>query len=56
MLVVGSKALNYHFPDLKREVKDIDIIGTKDDIKYLINTLSPEKIRETESITTLFLG
>lgn len=54
MLVVGSKALNYHFPDLKREVKDIDIIGTKDDIKYLINTLSPEKIRETESITTLF--
>ena len=54
MLVVGSKALNYHFPDLKREVKDIDIIGTKDDIKYLINTLSPEKIQETESITTLF--
>jgi len=54
MLVVGSKALNYHFPDLKREVKDIDIIGTKDDIKYLINTLSPENIRETESITTLF--
>ncbi len=54
MLVVGSKALNYHFPDLKREVKDIDIIGTKDDIKYLINTLNPESIRDTENITTLF--
>jgi len=26
MLIVGSKALNYHFPELKREVKDIDII------------------------------
>ena len=54
MLIVGSKALNYHFPDLKREVKDIDIIGTKDDIKYLISALNPENVRDTENITTLF--
>ena len=53
MLVVGSKALNYHFPDLKREVKDIDIIGTKDDIKYLIKTLNPEKVLDNHNITTL---
>jgi hypothetical protein len=54
MLVVGSKALNYHYPELKREVKDIDVIGTSSDIKYLINALNPEKIKETDSITTLF--
>jgi len=54
MLIVGSKALNYHFPELKREVKDIDIIGTKDDIKYLISALNPENVRDTENITTLF--
>jgi hypothetical protein len=54
MLIVGSKALNYHFPELKREVKDIDIIGTKDDIKYLISVLNPENVRDTENITTLF--
>lgn len=54
MLIVGSKALNYHYPELKREVKDIDVIGTSSDIKYLINSLNPERIRETDSITTLF--
>ena len=53
MLIVGSKALNYHFPNYKREVNDIDIIGTSDDIKYLINSLSPEKVRQTDDITTL---
>jgi hypothetical protein len=54
MLIVGSKALNYHFPSLNREVKDIDIIGTEDYIKYLTNKLNPESIKETENITTLF--
>ena len=53
MLVVGSKALNYHFPQFKREVKDIDIIGNSDDIKYLINTLNPEKVLDNHNITTL---
>ncbi len=54
MIIVGSKALNYHFPEYKREVKDIDIIGTSDDIKYLINSLRPENVRHTDDITTLF--
>ena len=53
MLIVGSKALNYHFPNYKREVNDIDVIGTNDNIKYLINALSPEKVRQTDEITTL---
>ena len=53
MLVVGSKALNYHFPEFQREVKDIDIIGTTDDIKYLIKTLNPEKVLDNHNITTL---
>ena len=53
MLVVGSKALNYYFPEFQREVKDIDIIGTTDDIKYLIKTLNPEKVLDNHNITTL---
>jgi hypothetical protein len=53
MLIVGSKALNYHFPNYKREVNDIDVIGTNDNINYLINSLSPEKVRQTDEITTL---
>jgi hypothetical protein len=53
MLVVGSKALNFHFPELNREVKDVDIIGFDQDIKYLIELLKPEKVRETLHITTL---
>jgi hypothetical protein len=53
MLVVGSKALNYHFPEFQREVKDIDIIGTTDDINYLIETLNPEKVLDNHNITTL---
>jgi hypothetical protein len=54
MLIVGSKALKYHFPNLNREVKDIDIIGTKIDIDYLIEILCPEKVVSTKWITTLF--
>jgi hypothetical protein len=53
MLVVGSKALNYHFPEFQREVKDIDIIGTTDDINYLIENLNPEKVLDNHNITTL---
>jgi hypothetical protein len=53
MLIVGSKALNYHFPQYNREVRDIDIIGTSDDIKYLIKTLSPEKVLDNHNITSL---
>ncbi len=54
MLIVGSKALKYHFPNLNREVKDIDIIGTKGDIDYLIENLCPERVVSTKWLTTLF--
>jgi len=54
MLIVGSKALKYHFPNLTREVKDIDIIGTKGDIDYLIEILCPERVVSTKWLTTLF--
>ena len=53
MLVVGSKALAYHFPNLERDVKDIDIIGDSNDINYLINSLSPERVIQTKYLTTL---
>ena len=45
MLIVGSKALNFHFPYIKREVKDIDIIGNSDDVKTLCDLLSPIDIK-----------
>jgi hypothetical protein len=53
MLIVGSKALKHHFPNINREVNDIDIIGNDKDIKYLINSLSPKKVKSTEYVTTL---
>jgi hypothetical protein len=53
MIVVGSAALKYHFPDMCREVKDIDIIGGEGDIKYLIDTLCPIKVNRTDHLTTL---
>jgi hypothetical protein len=53
MLVVGSKALDYHFPHLKRKVKDIDIIGNTNDISILVKNLLPEKVIETKYLTTL---
>lgn len=53
MLIVGSKAFNYHFPSLKREAKDTDIIGNQKAIEYLKHGLKPEKVIETKHITTL---
>lgn len=29
MLIIGSTALKYYFPDFKREPKDFDIVGEK---------------------------
>jgi len=54
MMIVGSAALKYHFPNIDREIKDIDIIGDEDNIKYLINTLIPTKVKVTDNITSLF--
>lgn len=53
MIIVGSTALKYHFPNLDRDVKDIDIIGNENEIKYLIDTLKPKKVNAGENLTTL---
>lgn len=53
MLIIGSKALTYHYPSLDRKVKDIDLIGYKSDLQYLISTLNPSKIKEGDGITSL---
>lgn len=54
MIVVGSKALLYNYGFLDRKVKDIDIIGDKENVKYLINSLNPEKVVNGNGIVTLF--
>ena len=46
MLIIGSKALKYHFPQIKREVKDIDIIGYNDDLNMLCEMLSPTEVKK----------
>ena len=54
MIIVGSKALNLYFPQVKREIKDVDVIGYNDDIQYLIGLLKPKEIKETKNLTSLF--
>lgn len=54
MLIIGSKALKYHFPNLNREPKDIDLIGYASDVEYLTNLLKPLRIKEGKGIVTLF--
>lgn len=44
MLIVGSKAFKHNFPNSKREVNDIDIIGYSDDLKRLIDTFNPSEV------------
>jgi hypothetical protein len=48
MLIIGSKSLKYHFPQIKREVKDIDIIGYTDDLNMLCEMLSPTEVKKGE--------
>ena len=45
MLIVGSKALKFHFHSLKRQVKDTDIIGYSDDLSKLCELLSPQEVK-----------
>ena len=53
MLIIGSKALVYHFPNIDRVTKDIDLIGYKSDVKYYINSLNPSTVKEGNGIYTL---
>ena len=44
MLIVGSKALKFHYPNYPRTVRDIDVIGFSKDVEFLSNLLSPKEI------------
>jgi|ERR1700748_166491 len=43
MLIIGSRALQFHFPDYKSEVKDWDFIGTENEI---VNWLKEAKKKD----------
>lgn len=53
MLIVGSKSLLHHFKNIERVPKDIDIIGTKEDVSMLTNILKPERVRVGDGIISL---
>ena len=48
MLIVGSKALKFHYPDFPRKVMDIDIIGFSHNVESLIDLLSPAIIKRND--------
>ena len=53
MLIVGSSALSFRFPNLDRKVKDTDIIGTLKDFELLKILLNPKEIRQKKDIIGL---
>lgn len=53
MLIVGSKALKYRYPNLERKVKDTDVIASKKECDRLIEILKPTKVVSNEYIVTL---
>jgi len=53
MLIVGSKALKFHFPKYPRKVNDIDIIGYTDDVNTLSHLLAPQEIIKGEHTVLL---
>lgn len=54
MLVVGSKALKYNYPDLDIYPKDTDVIGSREEAKFLIENLNPSSIKEGNGIISLY--
>ena len=48
MVIIGSKALKFRFPGLKREVRDIDIIGYSDGIQKLCDLLHPIEVERSK--------
>lgn len=53
MLIIGSRALVYQFPNIKRKVDDIDVIGFSDELPGLIKLLSPLDISKGKWSTIL---
>lgn len=54
MIIVGSKALKYRFPERKIEHKDVDVIAYYEDVSKLKDRLVPEKITSTKWAVTFF--
>lgn len=54
MLVVGSKALKYNYPNLDKIPKDTDVIGSKEDAQYLIELLNPSSSKEGDGFISLY--
>ena len=54
MLIVGSKALKYNYPNLDKIPKDTDVIGSKEDALYLIESLKPISFKEGNGIISLY--
>lgn len=52
MFVVGSKALKYRFPEIKRQVKDVDVVAYLDDVGRLQSMLLPNRIVKTEWVVS----
>jgi len=53
MLIVGSKALKFHFPKFPRSARDIDVIGFKSDLDYLFDLLQPLTMIKSEDTVLL---
>jgi hypothetical protein len=53
MLIIGSKALKYRFPFLKRDVVDVDAIATFREIEMFIEDLRPRSVNHGDGIVSL---
>jgi hypothetical protein len=53
MLIVGSKALKFHYPNFPRKVQDIDIIGFESDLQILDELLQPTHIQKCQNTILL---
>jgi hypothetical protein len=53
MLIIGSRAIANHYPELNIRWSDIDLIATREDVKYLINALQPKKVVDKNGLVSL---
>ena len=53
MLIIGSKAFKRNFPELNRNIKDIDIIVSNSELQYLIDKLDPKEIKYNHNCVSL---
>ena len=53
MLIVGSKALIYHFPEIDRVANDTDVIIFSHQVDEFISKYKPEKVNKGDGIVSL---